>query len=135
MRILRMIDFVSGISKSKFYFASSFLYKNTKTKPNNENRETPYKEMQGFKLSGLPDLVDPLPDLCLEAIFTCFFFLLPLSGKHWHLTARKTISRLELVEFICFLRVLQSPPHNPKACILVSVVFSLTFLLLRRHRR
>lgn len=75
MLILHMIDFVSSISKSKFYFASSFLYKNTKTKPNNENRETPYKEMQGFKLSGLPDLVDPLPDLCLEAIFTCFCVL------------------------------------------------------------
>lgn len=74
MLILHMIDFVSSISKSKFYFASSFLYKNTKTKPNNENRETPYKEMQGFKLSGLPDLVDPLPDLCLEAIFTCFVY-------------------------------------------------------------
>lgn len=64
-------------------------------------------------------------------MFLCIIFIylfLPLSGKHWHLTARKTISRLELVEFICFLRVLQS--HNPKASILVSFVFSLTFLLL-----
>lgn len=66
-------------------------------------------------------------------MFLCIIFIylfLPLSGKHWHITARKTISRLELVEFICFLRVLQSPPHNPKASILVSFVFSLTFLLL-----